>query len=266
MNQIAFDHDGLKFSGYDQGQGPAIIFQHGLGGDIAQINEALPASNFRRITLECRGQGQTPYSDSKHFSIPQFADDVLAFADSRGVENFVMGGISMGAAIALRIAVIAPDRVRALILARPAWSWHSSPKNMSVFKMISKFVQTQDKAGFEVTEIAKNFEINAPDNYASLLRLFEKPNPEKVAELHSRIAASGPEITETQVSAIKVPTLVLANAMDLVHPISLAQELAAKIAGSRFTEIAPKAIDKTRHFAEFHVAVKDFLKNIEAPN
>ena len=263
MSQIAFEHDGLAFAGYDIGQGLPVVFQHGLGGDIGQINEALPVANFRRITLECRGQGQSTFGDSKHFTIPQFANDVLEFADSRGVKQFVLGGISMGAAIALRIAVTAPERVKALILARPAWSWNSSPENMSVFRMISKFVQTQDKAGFEATEIAKNFEFNAPDNYASLLRLFEKLNPALVAELHSRIAASGPEVTEKQVGALHVPTLILANEKDLIHPISLARELATTITSSNFVEIAPKAIDKTKHFAEFHAAVKDFLKHIE---
>ena len=263
MSQIAFNHDGLAFAGYDIGQGSPVVFQHGLGGDIGQISEALPIANFRCITLECRGQGQSPFGEAKHFSIPQFANDVLAFAESRGVEKFVVGGISMGAAIALRIAVIAPDRVKGLILARPAWSWNSSPENMSVFKMISKFVQTQDKAGFEATEIAKNFQINAPDNFATLLRLFEKPNSALVADLHSRIAASGPAVTEKQVRAIRVPTLVLANAIDLIHPITLAQELAKTITSSYFVEITPKAIDKTKHLAEFHVAVKDFMKQLE---
>ena len=263
MTQITFEHDGLAFAGYDIGQGLSVVFQHGLGGDIGQIDEALPVANFRRITLECRGHGQTPFGIASHFSIPKFANDVLAFADSQGVDKFVVGGISMGAAIALRIAVIAPERVTALILARPAWSWNSSPENMHIFRMIDEFVQTQDKAGFEATEIAKDFKINAPDNYTSLLKLFEKPYPAMVAELHSRIAADGSEVTEKQVKAIQVPTLVLANAIDLIHPISLAQELAATIAGSRFFEIAPKAIDKTKHFAEFHAAVKDFLNQLE---
>ena len=263
MSQVPFNHDGLEFSGYDVGQGSAVVFQHGLGGDIGQINEAFPAISVRRLTLECRGQGKSPFDDAKYFSIPQFADDVLAFADSRDVEKFVVGGISIGAAIALRISIIAPERVKALILVRPAWGWESAPENMSVFNILSKFVEKQDKAGFETTEIAKHFCINAPDNYASLLRLFEKPNPSMVAQLHSLIVASGPEVSEQQVRSIGVPTLVLANAIDLIHPISLAQKLTSTIAGSRFIEIAPKATNKAKHFAEFHIAVKDFLKNIE---
>ena len=263
MSHIAFDHDGIEFAGYDIGTGPTVIFQHGLGGDIGQINEAFPAVGIRRLTLECRGQGQTPFGDPNHFSIPQFANDVLAFADFRGVDKFVVGGISMGAAIALRIAAIAPKRVTALILARPAWGWDSAPENMSVFIILSKFVEAQDKAGFEETAVAQNFAKNAPDNYASLLRQFDKPHPSMVAQLLSRIASSGPEISEKQIGAIQIPTLILANAIDLIHPIGLANKLSSIIASSRLIEIAPKSIDKTKHFTEFHGAIKDFMKRIE---
>ena len=266
MNHIAFTHDGLTLSGYDIGQGPTVVFQHGLGGDIGQIIEAFPAANVRRLTLECRGQGTSPFGDAQYFSIPQFADDVLAYADSRGVEKFVVGGISMGAAIALRIAVIAPARVKALILARPAWAWDSAPKNMSVFNILSEYVKIQDKARFEATEIAKKFASNAPDNYASLLRLFEKADPARVAQLHSSIASSGPGVSEKQVRAIEVPTVVLGNAVDLIHPLSLAQKLSSAIAGSNFVEITPKATDKAKHFSEFHHTVKNFMKQIEVLN
>ncbi|MDE2446779.1 MAG: alpha/beta hydrolase [Alphaproteobacteria bacterium] len=263
MSQISFSHAGLMFSGYDVGQGPAIVFQHGLGGDIGQINEAFPPLPVRRLTLECRGQGASPYGCPDELSIPNFAADVVDFADRQGIGQFVVGGISMGAAIALRIAAIMPQRVKAMILARPAWGWTSAPENMTVFKIISDFVEKQDHASFEATALAQRFRQEAPDNYASLMRLFEKPNPPMVAELHRRIAASGPEISEAQVRAINVPTLVMANAIDIIHPTSLATMLAETIPSAHYVELAPKVPDKAKHVAEFHVAVTHFLKDNE---
>ena len=41
-----------------------------------------------------------------------------------------VGGISMGAAIALRIAALRPDLVSALVLARPAWLDANGPENI----------------------------------------------------------------------------------------------------------------------------------------
>ena len=51
-----FMHDGISLRYRDVGDGPAVIFQHGLGGDEAQVASVFPdAPPVRRITLECRG-------------------------------------------------------------------------------------------------------------------------------------------------------------------------------------------------------------------
>ena len=66
-----------------------------------------------------------------------FAGDILAAADAHDARRFVAGGISMGAAIALRLAVRHPDRVAALILARPAWVDTAAPENMRPYAEVA---------------------------------------------------------------------------------------------------------------------------------
>jgi pimeloyl-ACP methyl ester carboxylesterase len=253
------ERDGLELRGYDCGAGSAVVFQHGLGGDEAQVAEAFPASEFRRLTLECRGHGASEAGE--RFSIPIFADDVLAYADACSVESFAIGGISMGAAIALRIAVIAPGRVSALILARPAWNWEMAPANMQAFAVLSHYLATGDRAGFEASEIARNFAVHAPDNLASLRKFFDRPEPANTARLLAAIAGDGPQIAKAQVRAIRVPTLVIGNAVDLVHPLAQARILAEAIPDAQFVEIAPKATDKSRHLVEFQACVTRFLQH-----
>lgn len=259
MTLRAFNHDGLNLAGYDRGEGAAVIFQHGLGGDVNQVNEHFPLDRFRCLTLECRAQGKSEAGPVANFSIPRFADDVLAFADDCGIERFAIGGISMGAAIALRLAVLAPERVSALILARPAWAWGDAPDNMQVFLTLATYLRRGDPAGFEASAVARHFATNAPDNYASLLAAFTRPDPALFADLISRIASSGPGLSEAQVSAIAVPTLMLGNEIDLIHPMALADTLAATIPGSRKITLTPKAADKAKHAAEFRAAVTSFL-------
>ena len=46
MSRHEFMRDGARLSGIDTGEGPAVIFQHGLGGDEAQV-----AAHFPEIRL-----------------------------------------------------------------------------------------------------------------------------------------------------------------------------------------------------------------------
>jgi pimeloyl-ACP methyl ester carboxylesterase len=260
MSFHIFKRDGVIFRGRDTGQGPGLLFQHGLTGDEAQVADVAPVQGFRRLTLECRAHGTSTAGSSKTFSIPQFADDVLAFADSRGVEKFVVGGISMGAAIALRIAVVAPQRVQALVLARPAWTWQAAPDNMQVFQEIADFAEKADPEGFSKSATAKHFKKHAPDNLASFLKIFDRADLPTTAELLRHISASGPDVTKAQVKAIKVATLVLANKADLVHPMAHAETLATTIPHAIFIELAPKATQRELHLNQFRQALNDFLQ------
>lgn len=238
-----------------------MIFQHGLGGDVNQVNEHVPLDHFRCLTLECRAQGGSEAGPIDHFSIPRFADDVLAFADARGAKRFAVGGISMGAAIALRIAVTAPERVTALILGRPAWAWGDAPDNMQIFVALAPFLRRGDRAGFEATAEAKHFAANAPDNYNSLLAAFTRADPSLFAELTTRIASDGPKVSGAEVASLKVPTLVLGNDIDLIHPMSLAERVADAIPNAKLIKLTSKALDKAKHTAEFRAAVATFLKS-----
>src|ERR1700693_2241074 len=100
------------------GKGMPVIFQHGLCGDARQTIEAFPQDpRFRRITIEARGHGGSEAGDPALFSVHTFASDVAAFIDAYRLGPTVVGGISMGAAIALHLAVHRPGIVRGLILA-----------------------------------------------------------------------------------------------------------------------------------------------------
>ena len=260
MNWVTLQRDEATLRGWDGGEGLPVIFQHGLGGDEAQVAEVFPdGDGFRRLTLECRGQGKSGLGDLHGLSIANFADDILAFADSRGVERFVIGGISMGAAIALRIAIRHPERVMALILARPAWLWNAAPENMKPFIEVVSYLRQRTVDDFEASATAQRLAREAPDNLLSLKKFFSASDRTATASLLSAIAADGPGVCEAEVRAIAVPTLVIGHKIDAVHPLEFAQMLASRIAGSQFVEITPKATDKPRHVAEFRKHVAQFL-------
>lgn len=267
MSWVEFRRDGVALHGWDDGgAGLPVVFQHGLGGNEAQAAEVFP-DGFRRLTLDCRGQGRSPLGDPRALSIATFADDVLAFADRRGLGRFVVGGISMGAAIALHLAIRHPKRILGLILARPAWLWQAAPANMHPYVEVADHLRSAERgaarAAFERSPGARHLAEVAPDNLASLLRFFEAENPCDLASLLKAIAEDGPRITEEEVRRIPVPTLILGTEIDAVHPLDFARRLAAHIPSAQLIEITPKVTDRLRYVEEFRTALARFLSGLQ---
>src|SRR5215472_10676876 len=98
------------------GAGPAVVLSHGYLMDQSMFDAqvAALAPEFRVITWDERGHGGT--SAAGPFSYWDLARDVLALLDHLGIEQAILGGMSQGGFLSLRAALLAPQRVRGLIL------------------------------------------------------------------------------------------------------------------------------------------------------
>lgn len=246
------------------GSGSPVIFEHGLCGDAGQTREAFPSDpRFRRITLECRGHGQSEAGDPKEFSIATFTDDVIALIESLNAGPVVIGGISMGAAISLRLAVTRPDVVRGLIVARPAWVTAAAPANMEpnalVGDLMTRYPPEEARQIFRRSDTAMRLSQVAPDNLKSLDGFFERQPYEVTAALLTKISADGPGVNESEVRALAIPTLVIGTDHDFIHPLSYAQTLAHLIPTAKFQAITSKVVSKELYVSDFHADVTQFL-------
>ena len=245
-----------------EGEGPLVFFQHGLCGDVAQPASVFPTDALARLAvLECRGHGASEPGAPNGFSIATFADDVAAAIESVSSGPCVVGGISMGSAIAMRLAVLRPDLVSGLVVARPAWTTEAAPSNMQPNLMVGELLMQEPAPGetgaFLATGMARMLAAQAPDNLASLTGFFRR-NPRAVtAELLKRISRDGPGVTEAQLAALSIPTLVIGHGEDVVHPLSHARHLAQVIPSATFLEIPPKA----RGLAAYETAFRDGLRH-----
>jgi 3-oxoadipate enol-lactonase len=98
------------------GDGPAVVLSHGFLMDASMFDaqvEAL-APQYRVITWDARGHGGTPAPGP--FSYWDLARDMLALLDHLGIGQAVLGGMSAGGFVSMRAALLAPQRVRGLIL------------------------------------------------------------------------------------------------------------------------------------------------------
>ncbi len=250
--------DGTTLALHLRGQGAPVFFQHGLGGDHLQTFEAFPdLPDWQLHTVECRAHGAS--AGTGPLSIAQFANDVAGAMPA----DAVLGGISMGAAIAARLAALRPGRLRALILVRPAWFDRPAPANLSsIAEVAAMLARGQTGADFAATPTHARLAATAPDNIASLTGFFARAALDLTARLLAAIAADGPGVSRDDIAAIHLPTLVCGCAEDEIHPLPMARDWAATIPGARFVELPPKGRDKPAHLAALHGAIADFLKDI----
>jgi pimeloyl-ACP methyl ester carboxylesterase len=265
--RTTFERAGLSLSVVESGSGRRMIFQHGLCGDAAQPQELFPAGGgWSCLTLECRGHGASEAGAPDAFSIATFADDVAALAVARGGGPVVIGGVSMGAAIALRLAVLRPDLVSGLVLVRPAWFIEKAPANMApnaeVGRLLAQHEPDEARTLFEASPMAAVLAREAPDNLASLRGFFTRQPIATTAALLTAISADGPGVSRETLAALAVPTLVIGHGEDFIHPLAHAEALAAEIPAARLVRITPKAVSRERYVHEARAALSDFLKEI----
>ncbi len=141
---LFFERDNIRFNYRDAGDGLAFVFQHGLGGDIpAALAVYEAAAGVRLIAMDFRGHGETrPLGNESKLRIECLADDLVALLDHLEIERAVIGGISLGAAVSVNLALRHPERVLGLVLSRPAWIDHPLPENVWLFTTIAELLQT----------------------------------------------------------------------------------------------------------------------------
>ena len=249
------------------GAGGPVVFQHGLCGDARQTAEVFPqGSGSRRITVECRGHGGSQAGDPAQFSIATFADDIAAFIEQRLTPPVILGGISMGAAISSRLAVLRPDLVSALILARPAWVTDAAPENMAanaqVGRLLERFPPEEARRRFLASPLAHAFAAEAPDNLASLIGFFAREPIAVTAALLQTISSDGPGVSPAELGMIRVPTLVISHGRDIVHPLDHAEALARLIPSATLRVITAKADDRQRYALDFQAALAAFFREV----
>lgn len=260
-----FQHDGITFHYRDTGQGVAFVFQHGLGGDANQTFSLFtPPPGYRLITLECRGHGETrPLGDPDTISLAAFVDDLCALLDRLALPQVVIGGISMGAAVALMLTLRFPERVRGLVLSRPAWLDQPLPPNVTLYPEIARLIRRHGAArGLEhFMQSADYLEIarSAPDAARSLCGQFTHPRAEETVVKLERIPRDAPSHDRQEWTRIAAPTLILANRQDPIHPFAYGEIIAQIIPHAQLQELTSKSVDPARHARETQAFIQSFL-------
>lgn len=101
----------------EKGAGTPLILLHGNSEDHSYFNQQIAyfSERYCVIAIDTRGHGATPRGTAP-FTIVQFAQDLYAFMEEKGIQKAHLLGFSDGGNIALTFALQHPERVDKLIL------------------------------------------------------------------------------------------------------------------------------------------------------
>ncbi|HYW24062.1 MAG TPA: alpha/beta hydrolase [Terriglobales bacterium] len=186
------------------GEGPPLVLLHGaLSATGTSFGALLPdlARSRRVIAVEQQAHGRTADVD-RPLTIEHMAEDTLALLRHLGVERPDLFGYSLGAGIALQIAVQHPDRVRRAVLASVTYDTSGfHPGLLDGIDALRPELLAGTPWQEEYARIAP-----IPDDWTTLV--------EKV----KRLDASSQGWTAEQIRSIEVPVLLVIGDSDIVRP------------------------------------------------
>jgi pimeloyl-ACP methyl ester carboxylesterase len=215
--------------------------------------------------MDCRNHGETqPLSDHGKLNFDTFADDLRSLLAHLGITRAILGGISLGAGVALNFTLRYPEQVLGLVLSRPAWLDAPAPENSRGIPAAAGYIRQygaqEGLARFRQSDLYRAVEQQSPDSAASLASQFADPRAEEAVDRLERLPGDAPNRDASEWATIRVPTLVLGTRRDLIHPYAYAETLARAIPGAALREITPKSISPESYRLHTQNAIDDFLQ------
>lgn len=234
-----FVDDDLTLSFEVHGGGPrTVVYLHGLLLDAAvnrRLARDLADAGNRVILLDLPGHGASdkPRRAAAH-RMDAYARRVVHLLDELGVDEAVIGGISLGADVTLQVALAAPERVRAMIVEMPVLE-SATPFAALLFTPLLAATHYAAPVVRAFSSVARR----VPRNRLGPLDQFWGPlmlDPdEMVAVLHGVLV--GPVApTADERAAMTMPTLVIGHRSDRLHPFGDATRLANQLPHARLIE------------------------------
>ena len=250
----------------EAGEGPALVFLHGIGGNRYSFDWQLPAfqDQWRCIAWDMPGYGGSPLPDGG-LTWEMMSHALANLLDHLGEEQVTLLGHSMGGFVAQDFVARYPDRVKTLILfatsasfGKPGGDWQNefldsrlapldegkTPADFAPKLMASMFPETGKEAA-----LAKAVESNAA-----------LPAETYRAALNCIVTFDGRDA----LANIACPTFLLAASEDQTAPAKVMERMQAKIPNAAY-----HCLPDLNHIANiedaeaFNAALGGFLDSLE---
>lgn len=232
---------------------PGLVLDAALNRDLAL---RLAERGHHVVVPELLGHGRsdTPLDPGRH-RVDSLVDQTVGLLDHLGLAEAVVGGVSLGANVALGVAAEAPGRVRGVVAEMPVLE-KGSLFGLTVFPAVVQVLRRSGAIGQLVTRMVGHVPRTGLGALDSWLAMASRP-PQELATVLLGLML-GPGVPPASVlRTIQTPTLIIGHPFDPLHPWDDATMLADELVDARLVRawslaearVAPRRI--VGHMARF---------------
>jgi len=244
------------------GDGPAIVFSHGLLMDHEMFGPQLHVfrHHYRCITWDERGHGRTADDHIEPFSYYDSADDLAALLAHLGIKQAVLAGMSQGGYLSLRCALTHPEIVRALILI-DTQAQTEDPAEVGRYKQMIEVWAQQGLSDQIADTIEQIILVKGWSGTETWRHKWQQWQPHNLqACFHALVSRD--DISD-RLGQIKMPALVIHGEVDMAITLDRAKDMVQRLPDAKLVTVpgAGHAVNLT-HPAPVNAVIESFLSGL----
>ena len=259
-----FLDDGVSLSYEVFGRGDrTVVYLHGILLDSAvnhRLARDLADAGYRVVLLDLPGHGR---SDKLHaialHRMDSYARRVVRLLDELGVERAVVGGVSLGADVALQMGLTAPERLDGMILEMPVLE-QAVPAALVIFAPVLFAASYAAPVLRMLLRLARRLPRERLGVLGSAMGMVEL-DPDDIAAVLKGVVVGPVAPTVPERVSMKVPALVIGHSSDRLHPLGDAARLSAQLPDARFVE-ARSILELRMRPARLTAEILAFLRTV----
>ncbi|HEU4808555.1 MAG TPA: alpha/beta fold hydrolase [Homoserinimonas sp.] len=247
----------------------SFLLLHGLGGDRRQsidlVGPCLPA-DARVLAPDLRAHGDSRLiGDAADFSFAAITAELADTVREHGFDQdpLTVIGISLGAAISLRLVQSGQLPIARLVLLRPAFTDQPIPPNLALFPVIGELLHRHPadraEAIFRRTGLYRGLRLASRLGASGVIEQFRTPDASaravRLVELPRNRAF------EADDRVIDLPTTIIAAPRDPLHPLSVASAWHRRLPASALVEVPARDDGMAPYLAATRAAVRSALQS-----
>ena len=246
----------LRYAEQGDPAGHPVVLLHGYTDSSFSFSRALPLLDaaYHAFALDLRGHGDSE-RPAGGYRLDDFAADVVAFLDAKGLERATVVGHCMGSLVAQRVALDAPQRVERLVLV----SSMASARHIEGVSELRQAVEALD--GNVPAEFAREFQESTvyrplPADFMDGVVAESLKVPARV--WRATLAGLLADDHTSRLARIRTPTLILWGEQDALLRRAEQDALTSVLADAVF-----KAYPETGHSPQWE-RPEQFVHDLEA--